>query len=148
MNFDTIKAYLGEPIENIYSKDYEDEIVGYAYDGIKFYLESFDSSSEDKDLVYVILLDSESYYISFLDFQIGKTRFQDVADFFDVTNGNVYSTYSSEELSLFCDFPAEMYMPESTYEILRKNASFMVVFTFDSKSQLLTKCQLSIDWGI
>ena len=40
------------------------------------------------------------YYITFLNFQIGKTRFQDVSDFFDVSNGKVYSSYSSEKLNL------------------------------------------------
>lgn len=148
MDFDTIKSYLGEPKDVIESKDIEGRISGYAYEGIKFYFDNFDAFDKDKVLTYLIILENPHYYITFLNFQIGKTRFQDVSDFFDVSNGKVYSSYSSEKLNLFCLFPAENYMPENTLEFLRKNGDFMIVLTFDSKTQILQKCQLSIDYGI
>ena len=148
MDFDTIKSYLGEPKDVIESKDVEGIIDGYIYDGIKFYLDFFDEQQEEKERVWLISLENPNYYITFLNFQIGKTRLQDVSDFFDVTNGKIYSKYSSEKLDLLCWFPAENYMPENTLEFLRKNGDFMIVLTFDSKTQILKKCQLSIDYGI
>ena len=96
MDFDTIKSYLGEPKDIIESKDVEGIIDGYIYDGIKFYLDFFDEQRKEKERVWLITLENPSYFITFLNFQIGKTRFQDVSDFFDVSNGKVYSRYSSE----------------------------------------------------
>ena len=148
MDFDTIKSFLGEPKAVIESKDIEGRISGYAYEGIQFYFDNFDAFDKDKVLTYLIILENPHYYITFLNFQIGKTRFQDVSDFFDVTNGKVYSRYTSDNLDLFCWFSAENYMPENTLEILKKNGDFMIVLTFDSKTQILKKCQLSIDYGI
>jgi hypothetical protein len=147
MDFDTIKSYLGEPKDIIESKDVEGIIDGYIYDGIKFYLDFFDEQRKEKERVWLITLENTNYFITFLNFQIGKTRFQDVSDFFDVSNGKVYSRYSSEKLDLFCWFSAEKYFPKNTIE-LKKNGDFMIVMTFDSKTQILQKCQLSIDYGI
>ena len=147
MDFDTIKSYLGEPKDIIESKDVEGIIDGYIYDGIKFYLDFFDEQRKEKERVWLITLENPNYFITFLNFQIGKTRFQDVSDFFDVSNGKVYSRYSSEKLDLFCWFSAEEYFPKNTIELKRKNGDFIIVLTFDSKTQILQKCQQSIDYG-
>ena len=147
MDSETVKSYLGEPKELIMSKDSDGDISGYVYDGIEFYVDNFLKNQREKYLVWTILVENPNYLITFKNFRINETRFQDVSSFFNVSNGQIYSKYSPDELNLLCWFSAEQYMPPDTEDV-QKYGDFIIVLTFDSKTQILKKCQLSIDYGI
>ena len=147
MDSETVKSYLGEPKELVMSKDSDGDISGYVYDGIEFYVDNFLKNQREKYLVWTILVENPNYLITFKNFRINETRFQDVSSFFNVSNGQIYSKYSPDELNLLCWFSAEQYMPPDTEDV-QKYGDFLIVLTFDSKTQILKKCQLSIDYGI
>ena len=147
MDSETVKSYLGEPKELVMSKDSDGDISGYVYDGIEFYVDNFLKNQREKYLVWTILVENPNYLITFKNFRINETRFQDVSSFFNVSNGQIYSKYSPDELNLLCWFSVEQYMPPDTEDV-QKYGDFLIVLTFDSKTQILKKCQLSIDYGI
>ena len=147
MDSETVKSYLGEPKELVMSKDSGGDISGYVYDGIEFYVDNFLKNQREKYLVWTILVENPNYLITFKNFRINETRFQDVSSFFNVSNGQIYSKYSPDELNLLCWFSVEQYMPPDTEDV-QKYGDFLIVLTFDSKTQILKKCQLSIDYGI
>ena len=147
MDSETVKSYLGEPKELVMSKDSDGDISGYVYDGIEFYVDNLLKNQREKYLVWTILVENPNYLITFKNFRINETRFQDVSSFFNVSNGQIYSKYSPDELNLLCWFSVEQYMPPDTEDV-QKYGDFLIVLTFDSKTQILKKCQLSIDYGI
>ncbi len=147
MDSETVKSYLGEPKELVMSKDSDGDISGYVYDGIEFYVDNFLKNQREKYLVWTILVENPNYLITFKNFRINETRFQDVSSFFNVSNGQIYSKYSPDELNLLCWFSVEQYMPPDTEDV-QKYGDFLIVLTFDSKTQILKKCQFSIDYGI
>lgn len=142
MDFNKVEDFLGTSQNIIYSTDFVDLVSGYSYDGIKFYI----TKIGDFEIVTDIVVTGEIFKISNYEFVIGTTKLNEVKDFFDISNGKVYSNYNSKQLILACTFDASMYASMHYSESLRKSASYQINLYFDSETLLLEECDVFIDF--